>query len=78
MRRLTGYDVATELLAFRCDIPERSWGGVKEVARLSVQTERTLASHPIAEEQAREIARLLRTALPTGRMDYLIEPFAAP
>jgi hypothetical protein len=76
VRRLTGYDAASELLAYQRDIPDRSWADAKKIARLSGRTERTLASHPLTEEQAQGIARLLGTALPSERMDYFLEPFA--
>jgi len=77
VRRLTGYDVAAERLAFQRDIPEGRWSEVKEIAGLSVRAERTLASVPLADEQARAIARLLGTALPSESMEYFLEPFAA-
>ncbi|MFL5168453.1 MAG: hypothetical protein ACJ8D8_19855 [Microvirga sp.] len=78
VRRLTGYDLSTERLAFQRDIPDRSWPEAKEIARLPALAERTFASHPLTDEQAHGIARLLGTALPSERMDYFVEPFAAP
>ena len=76
VRRLTGYDVSTERLAFQRDIPEPSWAEVKTLAEMSVRAERALASVALTEDQARAIARLLGTALPSERMDFFLEPFA--
>lgn len=78
VRRLTGYDLATELLAFQRDIPDESWDEAKGIARLSAETEETLASFPITDDQAKRIAALLGMALPAQRMDYFLEPFAVP
>jgi hypothetical protein len=76
VRRLTGYDVSTERLAFQRDIPDASWAEVKALARLSVRAERMLASVALTDDQARAIARLLGTGLPSERMAFFLEPFA--
>jgi hypothetical protein len=44
VRRLTGYDVTTERLAFQTDIPEGSWPEARDIARLPTETEVALVS----------------------------------
>jgi hypothetical protein len=43
---------------------------------LPADTEAALAVFPVTEDQARKIAALLGETLPSGRMDYFLEPFA--
>jgi hypothetical protein len=76
IRCLTGYDLATERLAFRRDIPDESWNKAKGIARLPAEAEIALASCPLSDAQAQKIAVLLGATLPSERMDYFLEPFA--
>ncbi|WP_316168175.1 MULTISPECIES: hypothetical protein [unclassified Bradyrhizobium] len=75
--RLVGYDRQTELEAFELPIPERIFQEVGALVHLDDDDPEGIGCYELTDQQARQIATMIRRQpLPTG-LDFFIEAHTA-
>jgi hypothetical protein len=72
--RLVGYDKETERKCNEAPIPDANLSVVTRLAGI-LPTDDGLGDYPLNAEQAREVARILKTTIDCGSFAYYIEPY---
>jgi hypothetical protein len=75
--RLVGYDKETERKSNEVAIPDEDLPAIVEVAGI-LPTDDGLGDYPLDDEQAKAIARILKTTIDCGSFVYCVEPYEIP
>ena len=76
MHRLVGYDLDTDRMKVRVEVPLDLLAEAKRIAQVGENDPDAAWSYPLSDEQARELAALVGTGLEAGRMVFFLEAFA--
>jgi hypothetical protein len=75
--RLVGYDKETERKSHEVAIPRENLPTVAKLAGI-LPNDDGLGDYALDEEQAKEIARVLKTTIDCGSYAYYVEPYDVP